>query len=585
MIRALVAKELRIDTGSRRMAAVRTLAIGCMAVSLLLGMWRFAFRADDPSAFPEYGREMFTQLSWILLAGALLLAPALSFGAVSGERRKGTLGVLYLVGYTPARVVLAKFVARFLAVAMALLGALPIFVLVYAYGGVSLVEVVVVFATCLAAAAWGSATGILASVLIEERMAALIACLAWILLYSGGVFGGGSGGGSGSGALVFPGAAGGGGGGGGGGGAPGAWPAAVGAGANWTGPVAVLVNVLDLGLLREGDLSLAAPWAGSDLALLAQAAVFVLLACVVLPWLSQSGFRPSAFLGRLGRALESLVPSAVPSSRQLLEAEDADTGFNPYAWREVYGRTRVGLRSIGGLVLLTVVGLCVYQGTGAAGPYDAPEQRLLLLALAAGGLLVLTALSASSIATEKENKTLELLYLHGLVPFRYVYGKYLGLFWISLLVCVPAFVQSLFVGIGGRGSILVPLSVVFALPLGMAFTIAHGLSLSLKCDTETRAVVSGIVAQVAWLAFQYAAGLVCFPLFALNPVYLILAAALYDTRTRSDDVCVFFVLFLPLGYLIYRLNVWHIQQVLWKTAGQLKERLLAYLEGSGRQAV
>ncbi|MBI5367541.1 MAG: hypothetical protein HZA54_10930, partial [Planctomycetes bacterium] len=461
MIGALVAKELAIDTGSRRMAAVRTLTLGVALAWLVVGVARWSLATADPAAYPRYGRALFSGLAWTQLLCALFLGPALAVGAVGADRRKGTLGVRYLVGYSPAAVVCGKFLARVGALSLVVVSTLPIFLFVFAYGGVSTAEVVWVYGICLVTAAWGTAAGLLASVLLEDAQSALLAAFGLVAAY-GGV------------------------------------PLALAQGASlgaelWVGPLAPLYNLLERGAVAGLPSAL---WSMAG-----QAAALALAAALLLPRFSVAGWRVGALLGGLGRLLDRLVPAFVPNSQALLDAEDVDDGFNPFTWREVYGRPGLGLRALAGLTVLAVLLMIASYAFFADSLSDRDFHTSFLMVLCGGGLLLAAALAGSSIAAEKESKALEVIYLHSVPSFRFVYGKYLGLFWMSLLFCVPALAHAVFWWLFGDLVLWVPLAVAFALPHAMAIAVAHGIYLSLLCRTEVRAMAAAVFAEIVLLAF------------------------------------------------------------------------------------
>src|SRR6185295_9683946 len=85
---------------------------------------------------PTLGSQLFSSLA---LGAVLLLAfitPALTAGAVSGERERRTLDLLLVTRASPLGLVLGKLAGSLLYVLFLLLAALPAFALVYLYGGV-----------------------------------------------------------------------------------------------------------------------------------------------------------------------------------------------------------------------------------------------------------------------------------------------------------------------------------------------------------------------------------------------------------------------------------------------------------------
>lgn len=86
------------------------------------------------------GRWLFDLLSWGAMVGVGLLAVFNTADAVSGERREGTLGLLFLTDLTAADVILGKLAAGGLVPMVCLLGMVPSLSIFVAFGGVSLAE-------------------------------------------------------------------------------------------------------------------------------------------------------------------------------------------------------------------------------------------------------------------------------------------------------------------------------------------------------------------------------------------------------------------------------------------------------------
>ncbi len=553
MIDVLVGKELRVDAGSLRMGKLRSVLLGCILLGLLFGMGRFPLQSGDHSAIPRYGRAMFSFIAWTLCVGGLLLGPILAVGSISGERRRGTLGILSLAGFTATQIVCGKFAARLAASAMSILSTLPIVLFVNAYGGVSHAEIVAVYATALTAAAWGCALGVALSVVTEEGPGATMIALGIIAL----VFG-----------LPFAVAR--------------AGPAA--GMSFWSGPLTSLHGILSLGLLGEDALRPDAPWVLGNLVLLGLGGAVLSIGWMLV---ARPGGRP-AILGpwfdRAAARLDRLAPPFIPGSDQILDAPDADDAINPFAWREAYGRSRLGLRAVAGLVVVVLaVQIAAYFFLGAL--RDEPAFHLVVVATLAGAaVLMVTALAGASIAGEKEDKSLETLALLEVLPHRYVFGKFSGLFALGLILSVPALLHATLFWLAGRLSILAPITVAVSVPAMAACGIAHGLYCSLRFRTVARAVAAAILTQCLFHAGQGLAGMFCCLLHLLNPLFLLILSVSLppDSGWRPWEWLASAAGVGIAIYAIYRANLYYVHWVLWQVANQFQQRVSEHLEGEAR---
>ncbi len=139
----LLAKDL-----TERAAHLRTYVVRALFGVLLAAWFRwFMFRQGDVSATTDpsaaglalmgIGREIFTQLSYLLCWALLLVQPALMASALTHEKERGTMDLLLLTPTRPWSLLVQKYFAGLLPMATLLLFALPLGAIAYSYGGVS----------------------------------------------------------------------------------------------------------------------------------------------------------------------------------------------------------------------------------------------------------------------------------------------------------------------------------------------------------------------------------------------------------------------------------------------------------------
>ncbi len=115
-------------------------------------------------------------LEFLLL---LLLMPALTASAITGERERRTLGVILTTGLTPAVLIRGKLLAALSQVLLLLAGSAPSLATVYIYGGVSLLQLLALLLFYLVTALYLAAIGIAASAFSRSTFGA--ATLSYIL--------------------------------------------------------------------------------------------------------------------------------------------------------------------------------------------------------------------------------------------------------------------------------------------------------------------------------------------------------------------------------------------------------------------
>src|SRR5437588_6652436 len=182
----IVSKEYRSRMRTWRSPLAMTLYI------LLLGGLGWAVFSSLASAAQSgfsgqaanYGQQLFL---WLTLFQALLLTfivPALTAGAISGERERQTIDLLFVTQIPPFSIIWGKLLASMSFVIILLLLSVPIFSLVFLFGGLELDQVVAAFIVTAVGALTLGVIGIACSTAFRRTLAATVAAYgpAFILL-------------------------------------------------------------------------------------------------------------------------------------------------------------------------------------------------------------------------------------------------------------------------------------------------------------------------------------------------------------------------------------------------------------------
>ena len=143
MIRPLLfINPLILKDGLARVRSWRAPAIIATYLGLLGLFAALAFSTQlsgaqrPPTGYAQVGSNAFTALALVQLALVCLVAPGLAAGAISGERERQTLDVL-LVSCVPSfGIVWGKLVASVAFMLLLILAALPLFAVVFLFGGI-----------------------------------------------------------------------------------------------------------------------------------------------------------------------------------------------------------------------------------------------------------------------------------------------------------------------------------------------------------------------------------------------------------------------------------------------------------------
>jgi len=155
---------------------------GCMASLAYLVIDRPAQAAPERPIGRPARQTLWYGAYMLLLAEVALFSPALTVGAISGEREQKTLEPVVITLLHTRWVVLGKLIAALAYIALLILATVPVQVIAVLLGGISLPEVVVGIAILLATALVTAALGICISSLTRSTLASGIWTYAAILL-------------------------------------------------------------------------------------------------------------------------------------------------------------------------------------------------------------------------------------------------------------------------------------------------------------------------------------------------------------------------------------------------------------------
>ncbi|MEO8426968.1 MAG: ABC transporter permease subunit [Verrucomicrobiota bacterium] len=179
----IVERELRV--GARRSATYRT-RFGTVLVSTLVCgtiLWEFSQGTAPPS---RIGQILFCTLSTTAFFYCLLVGPLVTADCLSGEKREGTLGLLFLTDLKGYDVVLGKLVASSVNSFYGLLGMLPLLALPWLLGGITAADFARMALVLIHTLLLSLSVGILVSTLSQhERRAMMVTLLSMAFLITG----------------------------------------------------------------------------------------------------------------------------------------------------------------------------------------------------------------------------------------------------------------------------------------------------------------------------------------------------------------------------------------------------------------
>ena len=183
-LRGMVAKEMR--SRSRGWRPMWLLTFYLVALTAVVAGFPGLVGGVGGTVYPTLGAQTFSMLA---VGSVLLLAfitPALTVGAVSGERERRTLDLLLITRASALGLVSGKLLGSLVYVLYLLVASLPAFAVVYLFGGVPLLHLGMVLAVAAVTAVTHAALGLLLSAFLRRTvLASVVAYLLVLILVFG----------------------------------------------------------------------------------------------------------------------------------------------------------------------------------------------------------------------------------------------------------------------------------------------------------------------------------------------------------------------------------------------------------------
>jgi ABC-type transport system involved in multi-copper enzyme maturation permease subunit len=170
-LRALVTKELQSRTRGWRPMWLLTVYLLLIAFAVTGALAAIGRSSNIP---PNIGLSLFGTLAAVGVVLLAFITPALTAGAVSGERERQTLDLLLVTRGSPFGLIAGKLLAAELYVLYLLLAASPAFAVVYLFGGIPPRYLLVVLAVAVATALTFTSLGLLLSTLTRRTLLATV---------------------------------------------------------------------------------------------------------------------------------------------------------------------------------------------------------------------------------------------------------------------------------------------------------------------------------------------------------------------------------------------------------------------------
>jgi ABC-type transport system involved in multi-copper enzyme maturation permease subunit len=163
------------------LTAIGILAFGFLAI--------FGLNSRTGAYDPAQSRSMFLFISVAQLGLIAFMTPGLTAGVVSGEREKQTLNLLLVTQQSSTSIILSKLASSLAFMTLLVVSTLPVFSIVFLYGGISPGQVGTVFVFYLFTMLAFGSFGVMFSTFLRRTMLSVITSYGLtVFLYGGTAF-------------------------------------------------------------------------------------------------------------------------------------------------------------------------------------------------------------------------------------------------------------------------------------------------------------------------------------------------------------------------------------------------------------
>jgi ABC-type transport system involved in multi-copper enzyme maturation permease subunit len=170
----ILSKELRSRMRSFKLPLLISVYLSLLSLIALAYYWMQSRSLAYDGFNPDIGPQIYVLLATFQLLLLAFVAPALTAGVINGERERQTFDLLLCTRLSPASIVLNKLLASISLVVLLIISSLPVFGIVYFYGGVLMSDIGRVFLIYLATAVTLGVIGIFCSSFFKRTQISMV---------------------------------------------------------------------------------------------------------------------------------------------------------------------------------------------------------------------------------------------------------------------------------------------------------------------------------------------------------------------------------------------------------------------------
>lgn len=182
IINPVLLKEIKVKMRSWKAAGIIGAYLLILAAVILFITYINANDMYSSTVNPQFSIGAYTGIAVIQFILILFIVPALTSGAIAGERERQTLDLILCTSLRPRSIVIGKLLASMSHAILLIIASIPMFSIVFLYGGISVVEIAQLFGFYIVTAIMAGSIGIFFSTYVKRTIAATVLTYALGLL-------------------------------------------------------------------------------------------------------------------------------------------------------------------------------------------------------------------------------------------------------------------------------------------------------------------------------------------------------------------------------------------------------------------
>jgi len=187
MLNPVLKKEIKTSTRSWKAPMLVTVYVGVLLSIMAFTFWAQGLNEYNPGVEPRFVRDLFVGLAYLQLGLVLFVAPSMTTSAISGELQRSTFDVLLATRLSTRSIIIGKLSGGLYKVFMLIVASIPVFAIIYMFGGIGLIDLLLYVFVCMMSALLMGSIGILMSTFFKKTTAATAFTYAILLFLTIGV--------------------------------------------------------------------------------------------------------------------------------------------------------------------------------------------------------------------------------------------------------------------------------------------------------------------------------------------------------------------------------------------------------------